>query len=87
MRLLLPIAILVVACGGAQSNDRGPTFCRSYEDQYLAGCQQHCEGEIEAGDQEGSKACSAKCLDDLLDDSEFSGSCPEQRKKLGAKGG
>ncbi len=75
---------LVVCCGcsGAQSGDRGPTFCKSYEDQYLVACQQHCESQYPEGDIEAAKSCQGTCLDDLRSDDEYASSCPEQRKQL-----
>ena len=74
--------VLVAACGGSQKAGGGEAFCDSYQDNYLASCQQQCETLLEAGDAEGQKACASKCREDLRGDDTFVDSCPERLPKL-----
>ena len=84
MRTTLIVAVAALwGCGGSQKAGGGEAFCDSYQENYLAACQQECESLLELGDTEGQKACEAKCLDDLRDDDTFVDSCPERLPRLG----
>lgn len=75
---------LVVACTalallgacGANQDVGGPTFCRSYEDNYLTGCQAHCEADYAETDRSAPMLCHDKCQEDLGNDSTYNDSCP-----------
>lgn len=73
--LWIALVLLTVACGGAQEEPRGATFCTSFENNYLAACQQQCEAQYDPGDREAQQTCAKECRGDLAEEDEYTDSC------------
>jgi hypothetical protein len=74
------VVLLLAGCGAGR---QPAAYCDSYELNYLADCQGHCEAETgAASDLKASAACEAKCKADLGGDDNFSDSCPDRAKAL-----
>jgi len=68
-------ALLLVACGGEQKGPRGPTFCSSYERNYMQSCRQQCGADLELTDNDGHEECSTSCQEDLEADETWTEDC------------
>jgi hypothetical protein len=76
------LLIIVAACGGAQTPERGAAFCDSYESNYLGACRQDCDATVETGDSAGVERCKTECLADLKADDTFRDSCRDRADQL-----
>lgn len=74
--------LIVAACGGTQTPERGEAFCQSYEQNYMVACRHECETPLELGDTAGIETCKSECTRDLKVDDTFSDSCAERAAKL-----
>ena len=92
MRSLVPRSLalmlaLAAAAGCAKKAAVDPsdaTFCKSYEDNYLAQCRQSCESGVAPGDSQAIKACRGKCNKDIAADSTFNDRCEARAAQFAA---
>lgn len=73
---------LLVACGGAQTPERGPVFCESYENTFVGQCRQNCEATTDGKPEEVGKQCETQCYADLKEDDTFRSDCAARANEL-----